>query len=337
MVFRPTRLRSPLRSRTMTLAIALVLFGTAGARLGHARVVERIAAVVNKQIILLSELSERIAPFEAQLARIPDEDTRQRRRNEALKQALDQMVDEKLIQQEASRLQLGVKEEEVEKAVSEVMRRNNLTREQLEAALQQEGKGLSEYKAQILRPQLLRLKVLNVLVRSRVSVGEDEIKALYQQNVRSLGAETKVRARHIFFHIPADMSSSKAAKRLGMARKVLDKLNHGGDFAELVSKYSDDSVTRAEGGDLGLIGRGTLPASIEDVIFRMKKGEIRGPLRSSRGVHIVQVTDREESAARPYDKVREQLRGQLLNEKTEKATRTWLKDVRKRSYVEIKL
>lgn len=337
MILRSLQLRSPLGSRAITLAIALVLFSTVDIRQGHARVVERIAAVVNKQIILLSELRERIAPFEAQLDRIPDEDTRQRRRDEALKQALDQMVDEKLIQQEASRLQLGVKEEEVEKAVSEVMRRNSLTREQLEAALRQEGKGLNEYKAQILRPQLLRLKVLNVQVRSRISVSEDEIKALYQQNVRSLGAETKVRARHVFFYIPPGTSSKKAAKRVALARKVLDQLNHGGDFAELVNKYSDDSVTRADGGDLGSISRGSLPARIEDEVFRMKKGEIRGPLRSSRGVHIVQVTEREESAARPYDEVREQLRAQLLNEKTEKATRTWLKDVRKRSYVEIKL
>lgn len=314
----------------------LVLFLSAPERV-EARLIERIVAVINREIVLLSELLERTASFEAQLEGAPPGPLRESRLAEVRKQALTQIIDEKLIAQEARKLKIEVQEDELDKAVQQVMHRNNLSEEQLAAALQQEGKSVSAYKQEILRPQLMRLKVLNVQVRSRINVQDDEIKALYQQNLRSLGVETRVRARHIFIHLPDQADRAQRAARKERARELLRKLEAGADFGALAREHSEDSVTRDDGGDLGFFTRGTLPANVEDVVFALKKGEVRGPLLSERGYHIVQVTDREDSSARPYKEVREQLRDQLYNEKMEKATRTWLSDVRKRSFIDLRL
>jgi peptidyl-prolyl cis-trans isomerase SurA len=278
----------------------------------------------------------RQAPFEAQLAAIPDPAQRRQRLSQLRKQLLRQLIDEKLIEQEARRLKLEVQPEDIERAVQEVIRRNKLTPGELEEALRREGKSLEEYKREVLRPQLLRLRVLNIQVRSRIAVSDDELKALYQQNLRSLGVETKVQARHIFVVVAGDATEEQRAERRTLARSLARRVKDGEDFAALARQYSDDSVSRADGGKLGLVGRGSLPPGIEDVVFSMKKGEIRGPLRTSRGFHIVQVTGREESSARPYEEVREQLRNQLTAQKMEKATEAWLKDVRRKSYVDIK-
>lgn len=321
-------------ARRLLLLVSLLQLSAAD--VAQARIVERIAAVVNEEIILLSELRARMAPFMAQLQGISDPEARARRTAELQKQALDQMIADKLIKQQARKLKLKVSDKELEKAISEVMRRNNLTREQLKEALQREGKTLSAYKEQLLRPQLLRLKVLNIQVRSRIAISEDEIKAKYNENLRSLGVETKVRARHIFIAL-LDKDRAQVATKRALAKRLVSELKQGADFAELARKYSDDSVTRGDGGDLGFFSRGTLPPTVEDVVFKMKKGEIRGPLRSSRGLHIIQVTDRKETSALPYKEVREQLRNTLYGEKMEKATQAWLREERKKAHVDVKI
>jgi peptidyl-prolyl cis-trans isomerase SurA len=314
--------------------VMLVLLSATPAR---ARVVERVVAVVNEDIILLSELEERLQPMLPQLQQIPDETSRRQRLEEVRRQMLNMMVDEELIRQEAQKLKITVTDKDLELAMADVMRKNNLTREQLEEALRQEGKDLLTYKSNILRPQLLRLRVLNVQVRSRIMVGEEEVRSSYQKNMRALGVGTKIKARHIFVGVPRGAPPRQVAERKKHAAALLDKIRGGEDFAEVARKHSEDSVTRQDGGDLGTFERGTLPADVEDVVFAMKKGEIRGPLRAERGFHVIQVVDVRDSAARSFDEAKEELREQLYMQKMEKATTAWVAEVRKKSHIEIKL
>ena len=174
----------------------------AGGAVASGEVIERIVAVINDSILLQSELEERIAPMRGQLDRIPDPTMRAQRLDELRRQMLDRMIDDKLIAQQADKLKLTVGEKDLERAIQDVMRKNNLTLDGLKEALAQEGQSLEAYKQMVLRPQLLRLRVLNTAVRSRVSVTDEEIPALYQQNLRELGVQTKVRARHIFVALP---------------------------------------------------------------------------------------------------------------------------------------
>ncbi|MCK5798350.1 MAG: peptidylprolyl isomerase, partial [Deltaproteobacteria bacterium] len=321
--------------RVFLLGVSLCVLGGM-VSFAEAKIIERIVAVVNKDIVLLSDLQERVAPMLSRLGQLPPEQ-RKPRLAELEKQILGQMVDQKLIEAQARKLKITVRDRDLELAIKDVMRKNKLTREKLEEALRREGKSILAYKAQILRPQLLRLKVLNLQVRPRVSVGEEEVKALYDKNLRALGVETKVRARHIFVAIPAKATKAQIASVRGKAMKILEAIKKGTDFATLAKKMSNDSVTRASGGDLGYFGKGTLPPSVEDVVFGMKKGEVRGPLRTERGFHVMKLIDRQESSARAYKEVRRRLKGQVFGKKMETATKAWLKEVRKRSYVDIRL
>jgi parvulin-like peptidyl-prolyl isomerase len=322
--------------RAPALALSFVAAGLVSG-VASARVVERIVAVVNEQILLQSEVNERLRPLMPQLQQIPDPTMRQQKLEELRRQMLNMMIDEELIKQEAGKLKITVSEKDLQMAIADVMRKNNLTKEQLEEALRQEGKDLVSYKDQILKPQLLRLRVLNVQVRSRVSVADEEVRAFYQKNLRALGVETKVRARHIFVAVPEGATPKQLAERKSVAQGLLSKIKGGADFAEVAKKHSQDPVTREDGGDLGYFARGTLPAAIEEVIFGLKKGEVRGPLLAERGFHIIQVVDRKESSARSFDEVKEELREQVYVQKMEKATTSWLVEVRKKSHIDIKL
>jgi peptidyl-prolyl cis-trans isomerase SurA len=320
------------------VAAALLVSTLVAAGGAEAKVVERIVAVVNKRILLLSQVNERVRPLVPQLQQIPDMTMRKQRLKQLRRQVLNHLIDEALIRQEASKLKLKVSDKDLELAIKDVMRKNKLTREQLAAALRQEGKSIAAYKQKILRPQLLRMRVVNVQVRSRVAVSKDEIKALYQKNLRALGVETKLRARHIFVVIPVGASGKKVMDRKRYAVSLAAQgRKKGADFAALAKKYSEDSVTRTDGGDLGYFSRGTLPANIEAVVFAMKKGDIRGPMRTERGYHVIKLVDRKESSARSLADVKEELRNQIYMKKVEKATKAWLKELRKRSYVDIKV
>ena len=328
-----TPILAPILALTLTLAL-LMLFSAPAA----AKVVERIVAVVGNEIVLLSELEDRVRPMMRQLNQIKDKTMRAQRLDEVRRQMLDMMIDEKLIALQGTRLKLNVEDKDLERAVADVMSKNNLTRKELEEALAQEGKTITGYKQQILKPQLMRLRVLNVAVRSRVSVSQDEIKALYQQNLRKLGVETKVRARHIFVTVPEGADAAETAKRKARAVELLRRVKaKGADFAAIAKETSDDPVTKEDGGDLRYFGRGTLPSNIEEVVFALKKGEIRGPLRTERGFHIVKLEDRKESSARSLDEVKGQLRQTLYGQKMENATKSWLGELRKKTHIDLRL
>jgi peptidyl-prolyl cis-trans isomerase SurA len=323
---------SPARLLFGVLALAALWPAAASAR-----VVERVAAVINDEVLLLSQVNDRMRPLLAQLQQIPDATARQQKHEELKRQMLQMMIDEELIRQEAAKLKLTVSEKDLELAIADVMKKNNLTREQLEDALRQEGKDLRSYKETILRPQLLRLRVLNVQVRSRIMVGDEEVKAFYQKNLRALGVGSKVHARHIFVSLPRNATTRQVEERRRYAESLLARLRKGEDFAAMARKLSEDPATRDDGGDLGWFERGSLPGSIEEVVFAMKKGEIRGPLMAERGFHLIQLLDHKESGARSLDEVKDELREQLYMQKMEKATQAWLSEVRKRSHIDIKL
>jgi parvulin-like peptidyl-prolyl isomerase len=322
------------RART---GVLLVLTAIALAAPVQARVVERIIAVVNEEILLLSDLEDRIRPLLPQLQQLPDPTTREQKLQELKRQMLTMMVDEELIRQEASKLKLDVTEKDLELAIADVMRKNNLTRQQLDDAFRQEGKSIESYKSSILRPQILRLRVLNVQVRSRISVSDEEVRAFYQKNLRALGVGHKVRARHIFFALPKNAGAKEKEARRKEAAALLVKIKGGASFEELAKKHSDDPVTKEDGGDLGYFERGSLPSAIEDVVFAMKKDEVRGPLLAERGFHLIKLIDIKESSARSVDEVKDELREQIYVQKMEKATQSWLTEVRKRSHIDLKL
>ncbi len=326
---------APPRRAWIALGVAAAALG-AGAPAG-ARIIERVVAVVNEDIILKSELDARVRPLLARLRQIPDPERRRRELARLRRQALDTMVDDLLIRQQAARLKVKVREKDLELAIKDVTRRNNLTRAQLVEALAREGMTLGEYKRRLLRPQLLRQRVINVVVRSRVSVSDAELRARYQRSLRALGVQEKVRARHIFVAVRPGASPAEVARRRRLALEILRRVKAGEDFGELARKFSQDGVTKKDGGDLGYFARGSLPAEIEEVVFAMKKGQVRGPLRSERGFHLVKLVDRKASTARPFAEVRGQLRRELVVEKLGRATRAWLKETRRKAHVEIRL
>ncbi|MGD0210079.1 MAG: peptidyl-prolyl cis-trans isomerase, partial [Desulfomonilia bacterium] len=113
----------------------------------------------------------------------------------------------------------------------------------------------------------------------------------------------KIHARHILFKIPEGADANVLAQKEQLIKKVLDEAKAGKDFAALAAQYSEDDQTSKKGGDMGTLPREGYPQGVGDVLGSMKPGEVKGPVRSPLGIHILKLESKEEAKAIPFEKV----------------------------------
>ena len=269
-------------------------------------VIERVVAVINNEIVLESELE--LEQYALPLIRgnvDPESADGKKLLEEAKHKALDALIDERLVMQQANELKLSVTPEEVDRAIEEVKRQNKLDDATFSEALKGQGFTMEAYRKNLKR-QILNLKVVNTAVRSRVTVGDDEVKTYYQQNARQLGGDKTAHLRQILVAVPADANPDEVERKKRVAGKVVELARGGTSFQELAKKYSDDETTRDDGGDAGWVGKGVLVETLEDAIAGMDPGDVRGPVRTARGWMVLQVVERKQGDIRLFDEVKEQ-------------------------------
>jgi peptidyl-prolyl cis-trans isomerase SurA len=298
-----------------------------------ARMVEKVAAVVGDAVVLASEVEEKAAPLLADVNKMPDPDKRSARASSLRHEVLDRLIDDELILQQAAELKLNVTSEQIDASIEEIKKQNNIDDDQLREALRGQGMSMATYRADLKR-QLLRFRVLNIAVGSRVNVSDEEVKSYYERHMKG-SANTQVRASHIFIAIPDGADVATANEKLALAKKVLERAKTE-DFAKLAREVSDDAATRSEGGDLGFFGKDMLPKPIEELVFAMKPGEVRGPVRADRGFHVIKLVDRKIKDAKPLDDVKDDIRMQLRAKDMERQTKIYLTELRKKTLVDIR-
>jgi peptidyl-prolyl cis-trans isomerase SurA len=320
------------RRGAVTASLALALL--AGAGRAEARLVEKVAAVVGDNIILASEVEEKAAPMLADAGKIGDPAKRSARATALRREVLDRLIDDELILQQASELKLSVTNEQVDQSIDEIKKQNSLDDDQLREALRGQGMSMAGYRADLKR-QLLRYRVLNIAVGSRVSISDEEVKGYYERHMKE-GGNVQVRASHIFVAIPDGADASTVAEKQAWAQKLLDRARGGEDFAKLAKQYSDDPATRGDGGDLGTFGKDMLPKAIEEIVFSMKVGELAGPVRADRGFHVIKLVSRTVKDAKPLAEVQDDIRIQLRQKEMEKQTKSYLAELRKKTLVDVR-
>jgi parvulin-like peptidyl-prolyl isomerase len=298
---------------------------------------ERVSAVVDDTVILESEVATRAVPLMSENGEPPtDPQARQSAWRTAFHKALQQMVEEQLIIQAAQEAKLEVTDEEVQKALDSVKTQNHVTDKQLETALAGQGTSLAQYKKDI-RRQILRLRAVNVLVRPRVQVSEDEVKAKYEKLSGQSAVVTEVHLRHILVALPDKPQPADLEAARQKAGEIVARARGGEDFQTLAKQLSQDAATKAQGGDLGWYKRGELPTEWEEILFAMEPEEVRGPINGPRGLHVFQVIENKKESVRPYAEVKDQLREQIFQDEMDKQTKVWLQELRKKAHVDEKM
>jgi parvulin-like peptidyl-prolyl isomerase len=326
-----------------TLVLLLVLAGVASAapdtkspNTGKRVSLERVVAVVNNSIILQSELDARLAPLQQEAQQIADPAERKRRLAKLAGQVLDEMVNDELVVQAAEAAKIEVDSGEVQAALDGIKQNNKLDDAALAAALAQQGYTLQAYKAD-LRRQLLALRAINQLVAPKVNVTEEDIRARYDELARRSAGISAVRLSHILIKLGDHPTEQSIADAKEVAAKAIARVKGGEPFGDVAKQMSQDPSTAAQGGELGWFERGSINPEWEPIVFSMEKGDVRGPVTGSDGLHVFYVTEIKKSELQPFSEMKEQLGRELRRRETDKAKATWLEDLRKKAYIDIKL
>jgi peptidyl-prolyl cis-trans isomerase D len=172
------------------------------------------------------------------------------------------------------------------------------------------------------QPETVRLEYVEVdgAALPAAAVDEAALRKRYQDEAAKFSAAEQRQVSHILVQVAADASDADKKAAEARANKLAAEARApGADFAALAKANSDDTGSRDKGGDLGLMTKGSLPGPFEDAAFAMKSGEIRGPVKSDFGWHIIKVGEIHTAAQRPFEEVRAQLEAELQESEHERA------------------
>ncbi|MBI3814583.1 MAG: peptidylprolyl isomerase [Nitrospinae bacterium] len=299
----------------------------------NAMVVDKIAARVNGDIILMSEVKGRSFQILSSVQK-KDKNIEADDISKIEKDVLNDMIEEKLMMQFAGDNNIKVSDEDVRMALEDIKRQNNFTDEILEEAIKRDNISIGDYK-EILKEQIVISRIFNQEVKSKVHVDEKEIQKYYEGHRSEFTIPEEARVRHIMFIYNEETDSSKEEAVKNRAADVLNKIREGEDFARLASIYSEDPSSAKNGGDLGYFQRGKMIKVFEDTAFTLKKGEVGDVIRTPFGFHIIKCEDRKESGFKPLTEVSKEIENRIYAEKMKSIKTAWLKKLKDKAFIEI--
>lgn len=295
---------------------------------GERQLVDRVAAVVNDDVITLSEVEAAAKPYAS-----PDDGAE--RKKMLHKDILDQLINERLLSQQIKDAQIEVSDDEVERAMQDILRQNKISEEELQQAVEARGMSMGEYKVD-LKSQLIRLKVIDLKVRSRVVVPESDIKAEYDSRTRGEVKEEMVTIRHLFFRWGESPDPEEKARVMARAEAARARLVQGEDFAE-VAKALSEGPTAAQGGGLGELARKGLLPELDKAIKPLEAGQLSPPVETANGVHVVLLEARRFKEGTPYGELRDRIYQELYQRRVEEQMKLWLEELRASSAVDVRI
>ena len=323
--------RGPVRAALLLIPVIMLLwYAVTGAE-----VIDRIVAIVNGDIITLSELRAVSLNYLQKMNARFDLAYGKEQMDEAERRILDQLIDEKLVDQEADRLAVVITDREVDSAVKDMQRRNKVTDAQFEALLAEEGMTLQRYREQ-LRKQMKKVRLIDQEIKSRVQVTPGEIDAYYGQHAGDFNIPPQVRLQQIRLIIPPQATEEELARIGAQAESILARIRQGEDFTALVGLYSQDP-TAAMGGDMGSFRQGELLPALDAYAFSMQAGDVSPVIRTETSFHILRVLERREPTTLSEGERRDEIKDLLYNQKVENEFKEWLGKLRKKSYLAVNL
>ena len=309
------------------IAFAIFLLFSQIAVSSESSVVEKIVAVVNGEVILLSEIETTLSPLRKQFQAAYEREELVENLTRAREEILNKLIDTKVLLQEAKSRSIEVSPGEV-KAMLENVKKTFTSEDKFKQALEEQKITLAKF-SQRLENQLCIKRLVDQEVKLKVSVDIEEIRNYYETNRSEFFHGTQYKIKHILIK---DSPGEEVEKK---AQEVLAKIKQGEDFSMLAKEYSEDP-NASSGGDLGFLEEDKLIPEIREVIKALKVGEVSDIIKTRLGYQIMKVEAVKEAQAKNFDEVKEEIRQKLFQEKFAKTYQKWLANLKENSYISIK-
>jgi foldase protein PrsA len=225
-------------------------------------------------------------------------------------QALDLMIEDKVIALELKKEKVTISDEEAEAELA-IFVDSTGGDEAFANTLEQSGTTKEQFKEGIIEYLSIRK-----IIEPRIEIADEAIKAYFDENKESLNEEEQVEASHILVEDEAT------------AKEVSKKIADGGDFATLAEEFSTDTASATNGGELGYFGREKMVAEFEEAAFSMEIGKISDPVKTEHGYHIIHVTDKKAAKEAVYEDSKEDVKKLLIEEQMQTEYVNWLDEAK---------
>lgn len=318
--------------------------GLAGAP-RRADIIEQILVKVNGDIITKTDLEKRQIRalrernLQANPADLQNDETLRRILLEITPQLLVNAVNELLLFQRGHELGYRLTDEQFKAVIENIKKENKIeTDAEFQAALDQEGLTLAEFRRQVER-QFLIQRVQQSEVAPKLSVSEEEAQRYYHAHPEEFTVPPSVTLREIFIAVaspkPDAVNVAADEEALEKAKRARARVLAGEDFAHVAAEMSD-APSKANGGLIGPIERKDLSPALLKMLEAMKPGDVTEPLRTARGYQVLKLEAMTEAVLQPFEQVREQVADRVYQQKAQIEFAKYLDRLRAQAIIEWK-
>ncbi|MFV8256943.1 peptidylprolyl isomerase [Bdellovibrio bacteriovorus] len=309
-----------------------LLFALLVATPSHAEIVEKTVAIVNSELVLESDFKDLVKRIPKQ--GMVDESLLFDKPATSLignrKAQLDYLINEKILQSEIKRLNLTVTNDRVESELKEMARKNQVSEAELAKVIQQQGVSMDDYR-RFLKDSIEKRSLMDAEIISKLRISdEDALNEYLKTNPNNRPSIDEFSVSHIFFN-PKKGGAEASIKR---AETVLGKLRSGENFENLAQQFSEDP-NFSTGGALGTFKSGDFLPEIEEAISSLKVNETTPIVKSRMGFHIVKLTGKKLTTDPKFERAKDKIKAQLLENSFKRQLKNWLQSKRDESFIRI--
>lgn len=297
-----------------------------------AEVVDRIVAVVNNEIVTLSELKD----FSKKVSKngMIDDLLLFGQRVDSLKgnetAQLNYLINEKILDSEIKRLNLSVTIERVEQEIRDIAKKNGVSRTELMSAIKAQGMNASDYQA-FIKTRIERQSLIEQEITSKIRVSDEDVMAQYSRmNPNADAGIYEYSLAHILFN-PRKGGAEAALER---ARAALGKIRSGTAF-EVVAEQTSEDPHFSTGGVLGTFKAGEFNSEMEKAVQGLGAGDVSEVVQTKGGFHIIKVLSKKIITDPRFEREKEKIRAQLFEKSFQKHFKNWIEEKREDSFIRI--
>ena len=249
---------------------------------------DKIAAIVDEDVVLESEVTQRIADLQFQYRNrpnvLPADDILRT-------QVLEQLIVQHIQLSQAQRAGVRIDDNSLNASLTEIAQQNGMTLADFRTKLETEKAGSYNQIREQVRQEMMTSRVRNRRVGERVHITEQDIDNFLASPQGQTALETEYRLAHILISVPDEATPKQWAEAKSKAEQALALLQQGKPFFEVTTQFSKDDDA-LQGGDLGWRKVAQLPTLFADTADKLKKGEFSGILQSPAGYHLITMVDK---------------------------------------------
>ena len=303
-----------------------------------AEVIDGVAAIVNNDVITISQVRELIGSREREIRKAYSGPDLAARVNEMRLAALKDLVDRQLIIQEFRKLQekgANIPDYVVDDRVQSIIREEfGGDRSAFVRTLQAQGYTITRFK-DVEKEKIVVQAMRQSKVNENFVISPNQIQAFYNKNKGSYAIPEQVKLRMIVLRegVAGDVPSTE--NKAQTAEEIRQKLVAGAEFNRMAEMYSEDEGTRDTGGDWGWIERGTLNEQLSKVAFALSPGQVSQVVKLGESYYILFVEAKKNAAIKPIPEVRDEIERNLIQQERMKVQQHWIEGLRAKAYIKI--